>query len=77
MSSKACEAADDAQLFFSGAAFLELFGKALRELSGHIKIELLAGGLIEELAKMRFKADVSRPAEFPRFYTRMWLSNVP
>ncbi|KAI0366579.1 hypothetical protein BV20DRAFT_971757 [Pilatotrama ljubarskyi] len=50
---------------------------ALRGLRGRILVELICGGLPEELAKMRFKGDVTRPPEFPRKFTRMWLSNVP
>ncbi|KAI0366567.1 hypothetical protein BV20DRAFT_1002228 [Pilatotrama ljubarskyi] len=57
--------------------FFENISAALRGLSGHITVELICGGLSEELAKMRFKGDVTRPANFPRKYLRMWLSNVP
>ncbi|KAH9848533.1 hypothetical protein C2E23DRAFT_785783 [Lenzites betulinus] len=59
------------------STFFEEIAAALRGLSGHIAVELIAGGLSEELAKMRFKGDVTRPDKFPRKYTRMWLSNVP
>ncbi|KAI0329760.1 hypothetical protein GY45DRAFT_1279063 [Cubamyces sp. BRFM 1775] len=50
---------------------------AIRGLEGHLTVELIAGGLSEELAKMRYKGDTTRPANFQRKYTRMWLSNVP
>ncbi|KAI0634386.1 hypothetical protein C8Q77DRAFT_1217561 [Trametes polyzona] len=57
--------------------FFEEIAAALRDLEGHITLELIVGGLSEELAKMRFSGDTTRPAAFPRTYTRMWLSNVP
>ncbi|KAH9903204.1 hypothetical protein C8Q73DRAFT_673716 [Cubamyces lactineus] len=57
--------------------FFEVVATAIRGLEGHLTVELIAGGLSEELAKMRYKGDTTRPAEFPRKYTRMWLSNVP
>ncbi|KAI0658112.1 hypothetical protein C8Q70DRAFT_201642 [Cubamyces menziesii] len=57
--------------------FFEQVATAIRGLDGHLTVELIAGGLSEELAKMRCKGDTTRPAEFPRKYTRMWLSNVP
>ncbi|OSD01022.1 hypothetical protein PYCCODRAFT_1478791 [Trametes coccinea BRFM310] len=58
-------------------AFFDKIAKAIEGLGDHLTIELLVGGLAEELAKMRTKADVTRPAAFPRKFTRMWLSNVP
>ncbi|KAI0724335.1 hypothetical protein C8T65DRAFT_733972 [Cerioporus squamosus] len=58
-------------------AFFREVDAALKTLGSRIKIELICGGLSEELAKMRFKGDLTRPKEFPRKYTRMWLSNVP
>ncbi|KAI0366581.1 hypothetical protein BV20DRAFT_1124210 [Pilatotrama ljubarskyi] len=57
--------------------FFEEVAAALRGLRGRVVVELICGGLSEELAKMRFGGDVTRPKEFPRKYTRMWLSNVP
>lgn len=57
-------------------AFFQEVAAALT-LGSCITIELICGGLSEELAKMRFKGDLTRPTEFPRKYTRMWLSNVP
>ncbi|KAI0357689.1 hypothetical protein OH77DRAFT_1502792 [Trametes cingulata] len=59
------------------SAFFEEVVAALKGLRGRVTVELICGGLSEELAKMRFKGDVTRPPEFPRKYTRMWLSNVP
>lgn len=59
-------------------AFFEGVSKAIGGLRGRITVELICGGLSEELAKMRLGGDVSdRPPEFPKKYTRMWLSNVP
>ncbi|KAI0672184.1 hypothetical protein C8Q78DRAFT_971990 [Trametes maxima] len=57
--------------------FLEEVAAALKGLYGHLTLEFITGGLSEELAKMRYKGDITRPATFPREYTRMWLSNVP
>ncbi|KAI0649800.1 hypothetical protein C8Q79DRAFT_923284 [Trametes meyenii] len=57
--------------------FFEEVAAALQGLNGHLTLELISGGLSEELTKMRYKGDVTRPAAFPRKYTRMWLSNVP
>ena len=57
--------------------FFEDVAEALRTLESHITLEAICGGLSEELAKMRFKGDSVRPVNFPRQYTRMWLSNVP
>lgn len=58
--------------------FFEGVAKAIGGLRGRITVELICGGLSEELAKMRLGGDVSdRPPEFPKKYTRMWLSNVP
>ncbi|KAI0719792.1 hypothetical protein C8T65DRAFT_725210 [Cerioporus squamosus] len=59
------------------SAFFEEAAAALEALSSCMTIELICGGLSEELAKMRYKGDLTRPKEFPRKYTRMWLSNVP
>lgn len=58
-------------------AFFEEAAAALEVLESSLTIELICGGLSEELAKMRYKGDLTRPKEFPRKYTRMWLSNVP
>lgn len=57
--------------------FFDNVAAALKTLENRVTLEFIYGGLSEELAKMRFKGDVARPKEFPRKYTRMWLSNVP
>ncbi|KAI0719795.1 hypothetical protein C8T65DRAFT_603249 [Cerioporus squamosus] len=57
--------------------FFDNVATALKTLGKRVTLEFICGGLSEELAKMRFKGDVARPKEFPRMYTRMWLSNVP
>ncbi|KAI9060048.1 hypothetical protein FKP32DRAFT_1679333 [Trametes sanguinea] len=59
------------------SAFFDEIAKAIEGLGDHVTVELIVGGLSEELAKMRTKADVTRPEVFPRKFTRMWLSNVP
>ncbi|KAI0672199.1 hypothetical protein C8Q78DRAFT_971550 [Trametes maxima] len=57
--------------------FFEEAAAAIKGLVGHLTVEMICGGLSEELVKMRFGADTTRPEHFPRKYTRMWLSNVP
>ncbi|KAJ7777182.1 hypothetical protein B0H16DRAFT_1360889 [Mycena metata] len=60
--------------------FVDLFEKvagALSSLKGQIKFEFLCGELTQELSKMRFGSDDTRPADFPQIYTRGHLSNVP
>ncbi|TBU53623.1 hypothetical protein BD310DRAFT_887493 [Dichomitus squalens] len=58
-------------------AFFGEAAAALKGLESCITLELICGGLSEELAKIHFKGDLTRPKDFPRKYTRMWLSNVP
>ena len=58
-------------------SFFEEVATALEALGSCITIEMVVGGLSEELAKMRYGGDLTRPKEYPRKYTRMWLSNVP
>lgn len=60
-----------------GEAFFGGVVNALKVLKGHLTLQILHGDLMHELAKVRLNGDHSRPAEFPRKYTRMWLSNVP
>ena len=57
--------------------FFEETAIAIQRLGARLKVEVLFGGLSEELAKMQFNADLDRPQDFPRQYLRMWLSNVP
>ncbi|KAI0719798.1 hypothetical protein C8T65DRAFT_802334 [Cerioporus squamosus] len=59
------------------STFFDEVAAALDTLGTHLTLEFICGGLSEELAKMRFKGDTTRPPEFPRKYLRMWLSNVP
>jgi hypothetical protein len=57
--------------FFEGAM------DALKVLKGSVTLEIMCGGLMEELGKMRLGTDMNRPAKFPRTFTRAYLSNVP
>ncbi|KAJ7483291.1 hypothetical protein FB451DRAFT_1234002 [Mycena latifolia] len=60
--------------------FVDLFDKvaeAMKSLKNQVKLELLCGELMQELTKMRFGGDRTRPAEFPRTFKRAHLSNVP
>jgi len=67
----------DAPAYSHAITFFDGVVDALKDLVGHVKIEILRGDLIQEMCKMRFQGDDSRPAEFPRLFTRAWLSNVP
>ncbi|SJL02426.1 uncharacterized protein ARMOST_05753 [Armillaria ostoyae] len=55
---------------------LEMVERITQFNSYHIKIELLQGDISQELMKMAYGID-NRPPDFPRTFTRMWLSNVP
>ncbi|THH27274.1 hypothetical protein EUX98_g6912 [Antrodiella citrinella] len=57
--------------------YFDLLGKAIKCLEGHLRVESLAGDMLGEMAKMWFQNDASRPAAYPRKFTRAWLSNVP
>ncbi|KIM72449.1 hypothetical protein PILCRDRAFT_16127, partial [Piloderma croceum F 1598] len=57
--------------------FFDRVVEALKGMKGHVTIEVLQGELVQEMSKMRFRGDGSRPATFPRSFTRAWLSNVP
>lgn len=67
----------DSPAYFHTTKFFDGVVDALRALAGHLKIEIIQGELMHELSKMRFHGDESRPVEFPRLFTRAWLSNVP
>ncbi|KAK0461719.1 uncharacterized protein EV420DRAFT_1526820 [Desarmillaria tabescens] len=56
--------------------FFDAVVDGLVNLKDHIKIELLQGDISQELMKMAHGID-NRPPDFPRMFTRMWLSNVP
>ncbi|KAK0461720.1 uncharacterized protein EV420DRAFT_124965 [Desarmillaria tabescens] len=56
--------------------FFDAVVDSLIALKGRVCIELLQGDMCQELTKMAFNVD-NRPANFPRKFTRMWLSNVP
>lgn len=57
--------------------FFGLFILSLEGLSGKVQLEVVCGEVNQEMSKMRFSEDKSRPAHFPKLYTRAWLSNVP
>lgn len=44
---------------------------------GRLRIEFVADGIHEFLAKIRAGVEDARPANFPKKWTRIWLSNVP
>ncbi|TCD63143.1 hypothetical protein EIP91_005902 [Steccherinum ochraceum] len=71
------EEMNDSPCYTTVKTFFAAVADGIRALQGHIKVELLSGELVSKLASMRLNADHHRPEEFPRKYTRMWLSNVP
>ncbi|TCD63142.1 hypothetical protein EIP91_005901 [Steccherinum ochraceum] len=68
---------NDSPCYTTAKVFFTAVANGIKALQGRIKLEVLKGDLIYELASMTLSADHHRPEEFPRAYTRMWLSNVP
>ncbi|KAJ7500536.1 hypothetical protein B0H11DRAFT_1995698 [Mycena galericulata] len=66
-----CPAFTHTMRFFQGVM------DALKALAGSVKLEIICGGLMEEMGKLRLGTDTTRPAKFPRTFTRAYLSNVP
>ncbi|EPQ56471.1 hypothetical protein GLOTRDRAFT_40012, partial [Gloeophyllum trabeum ATCC 11539] len=66
-----------APVFLHMSHFLDATMKAVKECGSCLKLEILYGELTQELGKMRFGGDHTRPESFPRHFTRIWLSNVP
>lgn len=62
--------------FSVGEVFFDNVVTALRALEGHVVLEVIHDDLSAALSKIRVGAE-ARPAEFPRKFMRMWLSNVP
>ncbi|KAJ6520693.1 hypothetical protein DFH09DRAFT_1426866 [Mycena vulgaris] len=57
--------------------FFQAVMDSLKAFEGAVKLEIICGGLMEELGKMKLGTDINRPANFPRTFTRAYLSNVP
>ncbi|KAI0719796.1 hypothetical protein C8T65DRAFT_736355 [Cerioporus squamosus] len=57
--------------------FFEAAAAALETLEKSIVLDFIVGELCDKLAQMRHNGRTTRPEDFPRKYTRMWLSNVP
>ncbi|KAH7922618.1 hypothetical protein BV22DRAFT_1070111 [Leucogyrophana mollusca] len=74
---KLTEKNPDSPAFLHVSRFFDAVVSALRGMAGHVKLEILAGDLSEQLSKMRFDPSSSRADSFPKTYTRAWLSNVP
>ncbi|TFY72532.1 hypothetical protein EVG20_g469 [Dentipellis fragilis] len=68
---------DDGYAYTIMSTFFNAVVVAMKGMSHRVKLEFLLGELTGEMSKMRYGGDVSRPADFPRSYTRIWLSNVP
>lgn len=62
--------------FSVGEVFFDAVVTALRALKGRVVLEVIQDDLSAALSKIRVGA-VARPADFPRKFMRMWLSNVP
>ncbi|KAI0786953.1 hypothetical protein C8Q75DRAFT_808032 [Abortiporus biennis] len=69
-------AEDDTYLFANAIHFFDLLAGVIKDLKGQLKVEMLYGSVMEELAKMRYSSYTNHLADFPRSYIRMWLSNV-
>lgn len=67
----------DYPAFSVGETFFDAVVDALKALKGRIILEVIHDDLSSGLLKIRAGATDSRPAEFPKKFTRMWLSNVP
>ncbi|PBK68015.1 hypothetical protein ARMSODRAFT_1005025 [Armillaria solidipes] len=57
--------------------FFDAVVNAIKDMRGRLKLEFLLGDVSQQLAKVNFDTDSSRPMDFPKTFTRMWLSNVP
>ncbi|KAK0441234.1 uncharacterized protein EV420DRAFT_1769052 [Desarmillaria tabescens] len=57
--------------------FFDAVVNTLKYMRGRVKLEFLLGDVSQQLAKINFDTDSSRPVDFPKTFTRMWLSNVP
>ncbi|KDQ51621.1 hypothetical protein JAAARDRAFT_704064 [Jaapia argillacea MUCL 33604] len=68
---------EDGYPFYHSTAFFDSVTQALKGLSGRIQLEVLLGDLDRETEMMQLQADSTRPPEFPRSFSRIWLSNVP
>ncbi|KAJ3899861.1 hypothetical protein F5879DRAFT_467980 [Lentinula edodes] len=66
---------EDCPSFSVVSIFFKAVAEAIKILKGKIMFEFLQGDMCHTLAKMRVGDD--RPFNFPRKFTRMWLSNVP
>jgi len=56
--------------------FLDGVVDAVKSLGNNLQCEFIAGEINQELSKVRLGTD-SRPNQFPRKWTRIWLSNIP
>ncbi|KAF8876861.1 hypothetical protein BD779DRAFT_1677610 [Infundibulicybe gibba] len=59
------------------SGFFQAAANALTTLNGRVTLEFICGDFIQELSKMKFNGDLSRPRHFPRSFTRIYLSNIP
>jgi hypothetical protein len=57
-------------------AFFDAVVDAVKALGSSLQLEFICGEVNQELAKIRLCTD-NRPANFPKKFTRIWLSNIP
>ncbi|SJL02420.1 uncharacterized protein ARMOST_05747 [Armillaria ostoyae] len=74
--SKRGETNEDCPAFSISEIFFDAVVEGLIGLKDHIRLELLQGDVSQELMKSAYGID-NRPLDFPRVFTRIWLSNVP
>ncbi|KZV73536.1 hypothetical protein PENSPDRAFT_648881 [Peniophora sp. CONT] len=67
---------DAAASFGTSATFFEAVAKAWKAMREKLSFEFIHGEMNEQLAILRSPASC-RPDQYPRDFTRMWLSNVP
>lgn len=67
---------EESPAFSYVAAFFERVVDVVKTLQNSVQLEFICGEINTELAKVRLQTD-SRPASFPKQFTRIWLSNIP
>ncbi|RDB17580.1 hypothetical protein Hypma_001021 [Hypsizygus marmoreus] len=66
----------DSPTFSYVSSFFDKVAEAIKNLGDSVQLEFICGDINQELSKIQLQTD-SRPAQFPKKFTRIWLSNVP
>ncbi|KIJ64313.1 hypothetical protein HYDPIDRAFT_112299 [Hydnomerulius pinastri MD-312] len=66
---------DDSPTYAFMSSFFEGVVEAIQALSGSIQVEMRCGEVNQEVLKIQ--TQTSRPPQFPKTFTRIWLSNIP